>query len=77
MVKIVTVVICITITTLLIILLINFLHKYNIKDNYTYYSDLIKNYDNKSLIKVSTANFPSDTFIFYAYYNKNGKDSRE
>ena len=42
MVKIVTVVICITITTLLIIL-INFLHKY--KDNYKkdiYYSDLIK-----------------------------------
>lgn len=78
MVKIVTVVICITITTLLIILLlINFLHKYNIKDNYTYYSDLIKNYDNKSLIKESTVNFPSDTFIFYAYYNKNGKDSRE
>ena len=79
MVKIITVVICITITTLLIIL-INFLHKYNIKDNYKkdiYYSDLIKNYDNKSLLKESTVNFPSDTFIFYAYYNKNGKDSRE
>jgi lipopolysaccharide biosynthesis protein len=80
MLKILTVVIVIHITILIIVLLNKFVNINYENINYekdTYYSDLIINFDNKSLLKEDTINFPSDTFILYAYYNKNDKDSRE